>query len=78
VVVSWVNGDTGEYGLKVEPAEDPDTGEVTLEAVYAPYDDEEHRCDWEGIKPDWTAATLNPYLRVSGFRRAGPDSVVQA
>jgi hypothetical protein len=64
VVVSWVNGDpsmiwiyrnpdTGEYGLKVERAEDPDTGEATLEAVYAPYEDEEHGCDWEGIKPDW-------------------------
>jgi hypothetical protein len=34
----WIysNPDTGEDGLKVEPAEDPDTGEVTLEAVYAP------------------------------------------
>lgn len=64
VVVSWVDGDpsmiwihrnsdTGEYGLKVERAEDPDTGESTLEAVYAPYDDEEHGCDWESIKPDW-------------------------
>jgi hypothetical protein len=64
VVVSWVdaipamiwihqNPDTGEYGLKVERAADPDTGEATLEAVYAPYEDEDHGCDWEAIKPDW-------------------------
>lgn len=64
VVVSWVDGDpsmiwiyqnpgTSEYGLKVEHAGDPDTGEVTLEAVYAPYEDEEHGCDWEAVKPDW-------------------------
>lgn len=64
VVVSWVDGDpsmiwihrnpdTGQYGLKVERAEDPDTGETTLEAVYAPYGDDDHGCDWESIKPDW-------------------------
>lgn len=64
VVVSWVDGDpsmiwihqnpsTGEYGLKVENAGDPETGEYTREAVYAPYDDEVHGCDWEAIKPDW-------------------------
>jgi hypothetical protein len=64
VVVSWVDGDasmiwiyqnpeTGEYGLKVERAADPDSGEVSLEAVYDPYDDEDHGCDWESIKPDW-------------------------
>jgi hypothetical protein len=64
VVVSWVNGDpsmiwiyrnpeTGEYGLKVERAVDQETGEMSLEAVYAPYDDEDHGCDWEAIKPDW-------------------------
>ena len=64
VVVSWVDGDpsmiwiyrnpaTGEYGLKVMRAGDPDTGEVTLEAVYGPYYDEDHGCDWEAVKPDW-------------------------
>jgi hypothetical protein len=64
IVVSWVDGDpsmiwiyqnseTKEYGLKVERAEDPETGEATMEAVYAPYDDEEHGCHWESIKPDW-------------------------
>ncbi len=64
VVVSWVDGspamiwiyqnpNTEEYGLKVERAEDPGTGEATMEAVYAPYSDDEHGCDWESIKPDW-------------------------
>jgi len=65
VVVSWVDGDpsmiwihqnptTGEYGLKVEYAEDPNTGETTREAVYEPYEDEDvHGCDWEAVKPDW-------------------------
>jgi hypothetical protein len=65
VVVSWRDGVasmiwicqdpmTGEYGLSVQDAEDPETGEVAREAVYAPYDDDEaHGCDWEAIKPDW-------------------------
>ena len=64
VVVSWVDGEasmiwvqqdqrTGEYGLRVMGAEDPETEEVTLETVYAPFYDEEHGCDWEAIKPDF-------------------------
>jgi hypothetical protein len=64
VVVSWVDGDpsmiwvrqdpdTGEYGLLVVEAEDPDSGESSLEAVYYPFEDEDHGCDWEAIKPDW-------------------------
>jgi hypothetical protein len=66
VVVSWVDGDasmiwvtrdpeTGEYGLKVEPCSGAN-GETTLEAVYDPYDDPEHGCDWSAIKPDWIDA----------------------
>ncbi len=42
----------GEYGLKVENAGDPETGEYTRGCV-CPYDDEVHGCDWEAIKPDW-------------------------
>jgi hypothetical protein len=64
VVVSWVKGepsmiwvmcdpDTGEYGLKIEQAVHPETGDVTLESVYSPYADEELGCDWAAIKPDW-------------------------
>jgi hypothetical protein len=63
VVVSWVDGDasmiwvmrdplTGEYGLKVEPCGGLN-GEETLEAVYAPYDDPAHGCNWANIKPSW-------------------------
>ena len=63
VVISWVDGDpsmiwvqrnteTGEYGLRVLPAEDPETGDVSLEAVYAPFDDPESGCDWRLVKPD--------------------------
>jgi hypothetical protein len=64
VVVSWVKGepsmirlmwdpDTEEYGLKNEQAENPDTGELTLESVYTPFVDEQSGCDWAEIKPDW-------------------------
>src|SRR5439155_21725341 len=46
VVISWVDGDpsmiwvardpaTGEYGLRVVDAEDPDTGEMQLASVYS-------------------------------------------
>lgn len=64
VVVSWVDGDpsmiwvqrdpeTGEYGLKVEMTEDPETGEDSWEAVYGPYDDPDSGCNWAAIKPSW-------------------------
>lgn len=64
VVISWVEGDpsmiwvardpaTGEYGLRVIEAEDPDTGETQLASVYSPYVDEEHGCDWDAVKPSW-------------------------
>lgn len=64
VVISWVDGDasmiwvvydpeSGEYGLKVEEVEDPDTGDVSLETVYAPFDDETHGCNWADVKPEW-------------------------
>lgn len=63
VVVSWVDGDasmiwveknpgTGEYGLRLIDCEDDD-GDTRLEAVYEPFEDEEHGCDWAAIKPDW-------------------------
>jgi len=64
VVISWQDGDasmiwvmqdpeTGAYGLKIEPAVDPETGDESLETVYAPYIDEKHGCNWESVKPDW-------------------------
>jgi hypothetical protein len=64
VVISWVDGDasmiwmfrdpnTGEYGLKVVEAEDPETHETSLESVYTPYDDPESGCDWSLVKPDF-------------------------
>jgi hypothetical protein len=64
VVISWVDGDasmiwiqqdeeTGEYGLKLVEAYDPDTGEMSIESVCTPYDDPDHGCDWSRIKPDW-------------------------
>lgn len=64
VVISWVDGDpsmiwvqrnpeTGEYGLRVLSAEDPATGEISLEAVYEPFDDPDHGCDWALVKPDF-------------------------
>jgi hypothetical protein len=64
VVVSWVDGEpsmiwvqrdpeTGEYGLKVERTEDPDTGEESWESVYVPYEDPDSGCNWAAVKPDW-------------------------
>lgn len=64
VVVSWVDGDasmiwvmqdpaTGEYGLRLLEAIDPETGESSLDEVYVPYNDPEHGCDWSLVKPDW-------------------------
>ncbi|MGH2994834.1 MAG: hypothetical protein ACRDM9_00820, partial [Gaiellaceae bacterium] len=64
VVISWVDGEpsmiwvrydaeTGEYGLRLEETEDPDTGLFSLDEVYRPYADEEHGCNWEAVKPDW-------------------------
>jgi hypothetical protein len=65
-VISWVDAEpamilvqhdaaTGEYGLRLEEIEDDETGETTLEEVYAPYDDPEHGCDWDAVKPPWIA-----------------------
>jgi hypothetical protein len=64
VVISWVDGDasmiwiqqdeeTGEYGLRLVEAYDPDTGQMSIESVCTPYDDPDHGCDWSLIKPDW-------------------------
>ncbi len=64
VVISWHDGDasmiwvtqdreTQEYGLKLEKAIDPETGEESLDEVYAPFDDPEHGCNWASVKPDW-------------------------
>jgi len=63
VVISWVDGEasmiwiqhdpiTGEYGLRVEEVED-ENGDISLEAVYEPYVDDEHGCNWAAVKPDW-------------------------
>jgi hypothetical protein len=66
VVISWVDGEasmiwverdqrTGEYGLRLEETED-ETGQVSLislDEVYAPYNDEENGCNWAAVKPDW-------------------------
>ena len=51
----WVRQDpeSGEYGLRLEEVEDPETGQITLDEVYEPYYDEEHGCDWATIKPPW-------------------------
>ena len=90
VVISWVDGEpsmiwvqqdpeTGEYGLRLEQAEDPDTGEFSSDEVYGPYSDEEHGCDWEAVKPDWieehgTVIVLlgNDAERRHGARRSQP------
>lgn len=64
VVVSWQDGDpamiwvtqdpnTGEYGLRLQEVEDPETGEWSLDEVYGPYEDPENGCDWNMVKPDW-------------------------
>lgn len=64
VVISWQDGEpsmiwvecdseTGTYGLKLFEAEDPETGESSLEHVYSPFDDPEHGCDWAAVSPAW-------------------------
>ncbi len=64
VVISWVEGeaamiwiqkdpDTGEYGLRLMETEDEETGEISLDEVYAPFADDDHGCNWAAIKPDW-------------------------
>lgn len=64
VVVSWVDGEasmiwvqqdieTGEYGLRLFEAVDPATGDIGLDEVVAPFEDEEIGLDWSAIKPDW-------------------------
>lgn len=64
VVVSWVDGEASmiwvqrdasseEYGLRLIEAEDADTGELSLEGVYEPFDDRNSGCDWSRIKPHW-------------------------
>jgi hypothetical protein len=64
VVISWVGGEpsmiwvrydaeSGEYGLRLEETENPDTGFFSIEEVYRPYEDEEHGCNWEAVKPEW-------------------------
>ncbi len=64
VVVSWVDGeasmiwlhqdpDSGAYGLRLFEAEDPETGETSLEHVFEPFDDPDHGCDWSEVRPDW-------------------------
>lgn len=56
VVVSWVDNEpsmiwvqqdaeTGEYGLRLFEAVDPDTGDIGLDEVVAPFDDEDVGCD---------------------------------
>ena len=48
----WMHRDpeTGEYGLKVEEVYD-DSGDVSLEIVYEPYDDPDHGCNWADVWP---------------------------
>jgi hypothetical protein len=64
VVISWVDGEaamiwlhrhptTGEYGLRVFPAIDDETGEERKGCVVTPFLDDEHGCDWSKVKPDW-------------------------
>lgn len=63
VVVSWHDGDaamiwlmadpkTGEYGLRQFDVVDED-GEEYLDDVVAPFDDDEHGCNWAAVKPEW-------------------------
>lgn len=62
VVVSWVDGEasmiwvqrdaeTGEYGLRLFDIEED--GEISIESVVTPFEDEEHGCDWSQVKPEW-------------------------
>ncbi len=51
----WIrrDPDSGEYGLRIVDCEDTDTGDVSLEQVFAPFEDGEHGCDWGKVLPDW-------------------------
>ena len=51
----WVckDGSAGEYGLKLFEAEDPDSGQISLEDVVEPFDDLASGCDWAALKPQW-------------------------
>lgn len=80
VVVSWVDcqaamiwvqqhPETQEYGLRVEEVTDDD-GNPRLEAVYAPYADLDHGCDWSLIKPDW----IDKHGTVIVLLGNGPDN----
>jgi hypothetical protein len=64
VVISWVDSEpsmiwvqhdaeSGEYGLRLEETEDPETGLFSLDEFYRPYSDDAHGCNWEALKPDW-------------------------
>lgn len=64
VVISWVDGDasmiwvqcdpeTGEFGLRLMDAEDPDTGDTSLDEVYEPFMDEANGVNWAAVKPEW-------------------------
>ncbi|MEA2358229.1 MAG: hypothetical protein QOI62_1489 [Solirubrobacteraceae bacterium] len=63
VVISWVDGEAamiwvttdadGEYGLRNFEAVDEETGQVQIVDVVGPFYDEEHRCDWAAVKPEW-------------------------
>jgi hypothetical protein len=64
VVISWVEGQpamiwvqqdpaSGEYGLRVFETVDPDTQQTVLTETIAPFNDDEHTCDWSLVKPEW-------------------------
>jgi len=64
VVVSWQGGegsmiwvqrdhDSGEYGLRLFHAVDPETGEAEIVEAVAPFSDPEHGCDWAAVGPEW-------------------------
>jgi hypothetical protein len=64
VVISWVDGEasmiwvqqdeeSGEYGLRLFEAEDPDSDEIALDEVVEPFLDEEHGCNWADVGPEW-------------------------
>jgi len=49
----WIERDQqGNYRLREWAIEDED-GDVVMADVIAPFDDEEHDCDWLRIRPDW-------------------------
>ena len=41
---------TGKYGLRIERI-NPESGNASLQEVYAPNPDEEHGCDWSTCTP---------------------------